>query len=32
MCIRDDTERINSRRTIMRLKAELDAYKARPGT
>lgn len=28
MCIRDDTERINSRRTIMRLKAELDARKA----
>ena len=27
MCIRDDTERINSRRTIMRLKAELDARK-----
>ncbi len=27
MCIRDDTERINARRTIMRLKAELDARK-----
>lgn len=28
VCIRDDTERINARRTIMRLKAELDARKS----